>query len=184
MKNKRILLALLALALAVTTALPAAMAYFTTNAQATGSRALKLGGTTTIEETMAEWTKEVTISADDNSQPMWVRARAYSTQTLVIVAEAEGDWAAGGDGWYYFTTPLAKPADGKTAVEKTTQLLVRIDPIKVSGPNEIPDGFDVTVVYESAPVIYKDDGTQYGCMDKDVWSGTVVKTNTQEPAGT
>lgn len=175
MKNKRILLALLALALAVTTALPAAMAYFTTNAQATGSRPLKLGGTTTIEESMAGWVKEITISADENSQPMWVRARAYPAALASITGE-EG-WIDGQDGWWYFTTPLANPQTGD-AQTQTTVLKAEVKPVKVDEVGQIPDGFDVTVIYESAPVLYGEDGKRLDC--KDVWSAEAVTP----PAGT
>lgn len=175
MKNKRILLALLALALAVTTVLPAAMAYFTTNARATGTRPLKLGGSTTITETMAEWTKEVTISAEENSQPMWVRARAYP-EALASITGGEG-WVDGTDGWWYFTTPLANPQTGDAQI-KTTVLKAEVKPVKVEEVGQIPDGFDVTVVYESAPVLYGEDGARLNF--KDAWSEEAVAP----PAGT
>lgn len=185
MKNKRILLALLALALAATTVLPAAMAYFTTNARATGSRQLKLGGTTTITETMAEWTKQVTISADTGSQPMWVRARAYPAELVdSILAETADDWESSEDGWWYFTTPLAKPADNEAAipgtVTDTSRLLVKIEPVKVDEVGQIPDAFDVVVVYESAPVLYGEDGERLDCKDKKVWEAAAAAS----PAGT
>lgn len=175
MKNKRILLALLALALAVATVLPAAMAYFTTNAQATGSRPLKLGGSTTIEEKMAGWVKEITISANADSQPMWVRARAYPEALASITGE--GGWVDGKDGWWYFTTPLANPQTGD-AKTQTTVLKAEVIPVKVEEVGQIPDGFDVTVVYESAPVLYGTDGERLPYQD--AWSAEAVTP----PAGT
>lgn len=179
MKKRRILLALLALALALTTALPAAMAYFTTNARANGTRTLELGGTTTIEEIMAGWQKQVTISADDDSQPMWVRARAYPMDRVSnIESEIEGAWVYGGDkdGWWYFTTPLANPAEDGVSMAATSKLLVTVDPVKVDEVGQIPDGFDVTVVYESAPVLYDTDGTRLDYTNAKVWSSTTTTT--------
>ena len=173
MKNKRILLALLALALAATTVLPAAMAYFTTNARATGTRTLELGGRTTVEEKMEGWVKQLTVSADPDSQPMWVRARAYPDTTDIVVS---GDgWEKQGD-WYYFTTPLANPDTEGTQLS-TSELQVKITPpTVVSG--QTPDAFDVVVVYESAPVLYGEDGERLDCKDPDVWKAAA------SPAGT
>lgn len=175
MKKRRILLALLALALAVSVSIPAAMAYFTTNARAYGSVQIPLGGTTTIEETMGEWSKTLTISADPDSQPMWVRARAYAPDGVALNYTPGEGWTKDGD-WYYYTTPLASvtPAPAGT-VSKTTTLVVAIDPIKVDEVGLVPDGFEVPVIYESAPVLYDENGVRLACNDSKVWSQTITK---------
>lgn len=175
MKNKRILLALLALALAATTALPAAMAYFTTNARATGTRTLELGGRTTIEEEMEGWVKQLTVSADPDSQPMWVRARAYSGASGQYTYIPGDGWEQRGD-WYYFTTPLANPPTEGTLVS-TSKLEVEVTPPPLGG-DQTPDAFDVVIVYESAPVLYGTDGQRLSCDHPDVWKAAAP------PAGT
>lgn len=167
MKKSHTLLAFLALALAVCVSLPGVWAYFTANVRAGGGRTLRLQGDTQMEETFANWNKGITITAQPGTQPVYVRARAYSSYKLVY----EGtDWAPNvpDDGWYYYATPLASPpSDGSETVpawtqEKTAVLTVRIpDPVKVENPGEVPEDFDVTVVYESTPVLYREDGTRY-----------------------
>lgn len=174
MKKKRILLALLALALAVSVSLPAAMAYFTTNARANGTRTLQLGGSTTIEENMAEWVKEITVSAKEDSQPMWVRVSAIPYGDLALDYIPGDGWISGGDGWYYYTTPLANPADGSSAVLKTTLLQIRVDHIKVDEVGMIPEDFDVPVVCESAPVLYSEEGGRLAYNDPMVWTAEIT----------
>lgn len=170
MKKKRILLALLALALAVSVSLPAAMAYFTTNARASGTRTLELGGRTTIEENMAGWSKEITISAEEPSQPMWVRARAYADVATRLTYDAGSNWVHNStDGWWYFTLPLANPA-GEGTVTQTSMLKVTIDPIKVSEVGVVPDGFEVPVVYETVPVSYNENGELLPYNAPGVWA--------------
>lgn len=174
MKKRRILLALLALALAVSVSLPAAMAYFTTNARATGSLPLELGGGTNIEEVMAEWQKQITISANEDSMPMWVRARAYAPDGVGLRYFTGEGWTAGDDGWYYYTIPLANPVLDGTA-GATSILTVAISPFKVEEAGTVPDGFEVPVLYESAPVLYNEDGERLACNDKEVWSQTITR---------
>lgn len=162
MKQAHKLLVLVALVLALTTMLPGALAYFTTNDSASGTGvALKVGNSTTIEETYKDWVKTLTIKNAANSAPVWVRARAYATDPSVIELtykgyEGNSNWEKRDDGWCYLKVPVA--AD--TEAEKLNVLIGTKG--ASTGAPEIPDAdalpFDVTVVYEATPVQYGPDG--------------------------
>lgn len=167
MKKSRIWLAFLALALAVTTVLPGTWAYFTANARAGGGRTVRLQNETEIEESFSfgDWEKKVTITAAEGTQPVWVRARAYSAYGLDYATEGTGWSLDQNDGWYYFNTPLANPvdADGKP-VEPPQWTTTEADVLRVHvqvkdlEPGEVPEDFDVVVVYETTPVTYNEQG--------------------------
>lgn len=190
MKNKRILLALLALALALTTALPAAMAYFTANAQADGGRPIRLGGSTTIEEVLVGWEKQATITAAADSQPMWVRARAYSSYELKITAGAGWKQAEPDDGWYYFSTPLSANAAGNGPIPDTGSVqaadpfTVAIKDQPVAEVGKLPEDFDVVIVYETTPVQYDEKGNATGPTEESVWDTELQNFGAAQGGGT
>lgn len=158
MKNKRVLLALLALCLAVTAVTGSAWAYFTTNTEAVGTKTLQLGSHTTIEEAMAgQWTKQVTITAQANCQPLYVRARAYVIADYPLTYAGEG-WTLASDGWCYYSGQLANPA-AENGGPKDTAVESNVLSISFNtDPTKYPEEFDVPVVYETAPVKYGTDG--------------------------
>ena len=183
MKKRRILLALLALALAVTTVLPAAMAYFSTNARTDGHLTLKLGGTTTIDETFANMVKTVTIAATGEAQPMWVRARAYVAAPFTVTYEASEGWTVDDDGWYYYEKPLASYTS-----PLPDWLTDEADPLKVTihaegiEPEDLPEGFEVPVVYQTTPVQYNEDGTPKEMTTEALWSVPVKTPQSANPS--
>lgn len=186
MKKRHTLLAVLALVLAAATVLTAALAYFTANTRASGGRTLQLGGKTEIKEEMDGWTKSIQISCDPVSQPMYVRARAFSTAENIdseniaahTLAYSGANWTDGGDGWYYYNIPLAnlggeKPVpDGMTS--QTEQLDISIAPPKTAPAGKENEEFDVVVVYETAPVQYNADGTPLGNTDPVIWNTQLI----------
>lgn len=157
MKQARKLLVLLALVLALTTILPTALAYFTTNASAAGSVAVALGSDPSIKEDVDETHgKTVTITNGANSaQPVFVRMRAFASSDMSL-NYSENDtsiWEKKDDGWYYLRQPLA-PGDKQT--------------FYVNFNNPQPgtiDDFDITVVYETTPVVYDKDGNAQANWD-------------------
>ena len=174
MKKSHTLLAFVALALAVTVSLPGAWAYFTANVRAGGGRTVRLGDQTEITETFADWNKQITVAAQPDTQPVYVRARAYSAYPLEYSGEG---WQQNADGWYYYNTPLAKPADDTQTApawtqETTSPLTVGIREVEVSRPGETPEDFDVVVVYEATLVRYNEAGEPYAD-----WSRSMVLQN-------
>lgn len=184
MKKRRILLALLALALAATTVLPAAMAYFSTNARTDGHLTLKLGGRTTVEEeefNFADMQKTVNITATEEAQPMWVRARAYVAAPFEVSYEGSDGWTEGADGWWYYEKPLASYTDDLPGwlTDKAAPLIVKIF-VEGVEPKDLPgymtdEGFEVPVVYQTTPVQYNEDGTPKEMTTEALWS-VPVKT--------
>ncbi|MCI8391705.1 MAG: hypothetical protein HFI35_13770 [Roseburia sp.] len=156
MKKLNICLAILALLLILPAGIGEALAYFTTYTQAKGGYTIELGDQTRthIDESFSNWTKRVTISNEEDSQPVYVRARAYSGSIYQLnYSSAGGKWAPNGnqDGFYYYSDIL-NPG------ERSEELLVKIENIP-EGTDEA--SFNVTVIYEYTPVRYDDDGNPY-----------------------
>lgn len=142
-----------------------AWAYFTTYASAAGSIALSLGEETRIEENISDWTKRVTITSEENSGPVYIRARAFSGSEYPLTYSSEGGtWSDGGDGYWYYDSIL------HGGEQTAGQLLVHIEGI----PEDVSPGtdFHVIVVYESTPVLYGEDGEPYADWTAKVDSGT------------
>ena len=162
MKKTHALAAFLALVLAVTVSLPGAWAYFTANVRAGGGRTVQLQNQTEITEEFADWNKQITITAASGTQPVYVRARAYSTYGLTYTGE--GWQRRDADGWYYYQTPLANPSEAQGAAPAWAQpgaapLNVHIT-VEGAQQGETPEDFDVIVVYETTPVTYNADSSR------------------------
>ena len=172
MKKSHTLPAFLALALAVTVALPATWAYFTANARASGGRTVQITRTGITEE-FANWNKEITITCTSGTQPVYVRARAFSTCPL----EYSGDgWTLNeADGWYYYAAPLIAQPAGGTMQAQANVLNVKIQ-IDGLPEGETPEDFDVAVVYETAPV-YDENGNRCENPRNANWNRTLTTEN-------
>lgn len=172
MKKKRLALILLALGLALTTAIPGALAYFTTTTDAQGGRVLRFGSNTDITEEFGDWTKHVVISSQPVTQPAYVRARAFSVYPLTYSGEG---WTQSGDGWCYYALPIANLGEGETQPAGTVPATAALD-IKITVPDleegTVPEGFEVTVVYETSPVRYTASGEPYPSWQTTVLPGT------------
>lgn len=149
MKQRRIVLAILAFVLVLGASIAPAMAYFTTYTQARGGFTVHLQTTTGIDERFEDWTKYVTIT-NTEGKPVFVRARAFAGSTYELTYGGDG-WTAGADGWYTYDAPLAEG-------QSTAELTVHIGNLPEATENA---QIGVAVVYESTPVLYKEDGTAY-----------------------
>lgn len=163
MKKRRLFLAGLALALALTTALPAALAYFSTNARASGGRTLRLSNSTHIDEEVIDWTKQVTITSEPGSAPVYLRVIAFCSDPKLPLVYSEpggaGSWSPGADGYWYYGPILN---GGETAARLDILINGLADP-SVAGPDAEP--FEVVVAYETTPVQYREDGAPYADWD-------------------
>lgn len=152
MKKNLKFLAVLAVVLVLGSSIGSAWAYFTTYTSARGGYVMKLGDETEIGEKFSEWTKHVSITSDENSEPVYVRAKAFCGSKYTLVYSSENNkWTAGDDGYYYYSDIVY---GGQT----TEELLVKIENVP---EGEDADSFDVVVIYETTPVLYHEDGTPY-----------------------
>lgn len=177
MKSKRFLLAVLVLALVLSAGVGSAWAYFSANASAEGGRTIHVGGGTKIDEYMANWTKHITITYDDTkgSQPVFIRAKVYDPGTYLadITTEVTGTGWELHDGYYYYTKPLSP--ENPDAGELDVAITVTGQPDYDTFIDEY-ESFTVTVVYESAQVLYGEDGKLLDPWAEDVWKQTITRT--------
>ncbi len=176
--SKLIAPALVAAALVAAAAVPA-WAYFTASDYASGTLPVK-GVSTNIKEYYGEGVKEVVVHNNEDSVPVWVRARAYSASELQVEITADG-WTDAGDGWYNYNQILqpGEDADDKPLVCKITWPFHPDDvaddgtvvttgtgsdtPGEDSGTSEVTvstargTNYNIVVVYEAQPVKYDAD---------------------------
>lgn len=167
MKKAKYLLTLLAAGTILTAGIGQAMAYFTTYVEAEGNFTIRLGDETKIVEKFENWVKELRVSNEEGSEPVFIRAKAfYAPDTLELTYSGEG-WSKGDtDDYYYYNIPV-------NAGETTESLSVAIKNI----PQDVAKGdvFNVIVIYESTPVLYHEDGTAYAD-----WNSELVVTGRTE----
>lgn len=149
MKKKTMILAVLAVVLVLTASLGSAWAYFTASTEASGGYKITLNTGVTPDESFSDWTKHVTVTANEDSMPVFVRAIAYAGSQYKLDYLGE-DWELGADGYYYYKNVL-------NASESTSELLIAIG--NVPDDALVGDAFNVIVKYESTPALYNEDGT-------------------------
>lgn len=142
MKNRKLLMTLIAVILCVTVSIGIAAAYFTDYESARGGAKINLSGQTWIEEEFKDGKKIVTIS-NYGETDMIVRVMIYGDERYLEVSDA-ANWKKGSDGAYYYTSIL-KPGD------KTEPRLVAEIKKHKAGDE---DDFDVIVVHEGSRVVY------------------------------
>ena len=81
---------------------------------------------------------------------------------LTYTPQVNGDWADGGDGYWYYTKAL-------NGGETTSEIAVRIPEQLVGGDKD----FNVVVVYESAPILNDDNGNPLAYNDVTIWTHQV-----------
>ncbi len=168
MKRKDLLLTVLAAVLALTAAIGAAHAYFTTYITARGGYHLLLGKEIVFSETPTSADKTVTIQSDANSGPLYVRVKA------IVAAQYADKLAYSGDNWiledgYYYYTPVLEP--GQTA----DALYLGVRDVLSSALDEEQTEINIIVVYECAPVLFDEDGSPYDYNDPLIWAQTLLE---------
>lgn len=184
MNKRKWVLVLLTFALILSASIQPAIAYFTTYVRAKGGHPVSIGDTTTIEETFKDWTKTVVIRNKEGSEPVFIRAKVIYTDLsgkLGFTAAGTGWTALQADGYYYYSS--ANPTTSTITVDKRTVNAMAgltpldggkgTDPLIVTITNrpadpEKGDTFSVTVLYESTPVRYQENGTAYANWDATI----------------
>ena len=125
-----------------------------------------------IQEDFKDWTKTVSIENTEGS-PVWIRARAYAGVTYPLVVTGESGWYDGGDGWWYYSAPVAD-------FETTANLYVSITGIPAADAEDHQfASFNVAVVYESTRVHYGEDGEPLAAD----WNAVLDTGTAAPPAG-
>ena len=162
MKKRDIFLAAFAAALVAAAAVDSAWAYFTTYAEAQGGYPISLGDETRVEEEFSDWTKHVSITSAEGSEPAYVRVKAFSgSQYDLVYSDGKGKWTPGDGGYYYYSDIV----EGGESTEPLD--------IKIEGIPEDAEEFNVVVVHESTPVQYDGDGKPYADWTVKLDAGTV-----------
>jgi hypothetical protein len=168
-RNKHtISLAVCALALAAGLTVKPAMAYFTDYVEASGAVPITIADPEAeISEGFGNWTKRITIT-NNGTEPCFVRVKAIAAEkyTLTFLAEDSTDWTDGGDGYYYYSEPLAASGDADNK-DTTKELDIRIDGVSDTDTEE----FNVVIIQEATKVLYDANGNAYPA-DWELASGT------------
>ena len=174
MKKRNLILAGIAAGMILTASVPSALAYFTTYVSAKGMKDVVLQDRTELEEPEPEnWTKVITIKADADSEPVYVRANAFAPDDYTLTFSGTG-WSQGEGGWYYFSTPISKGGAAEA-------LNVKIDKNGGFGKEDIGENFNVVVVYEYTPVLYREDTLEpYADWSKSVEYHETVNSEVTE----
>ncbi len=172
MKKKQIFLGFLAAGLVLASSVGSAWAYFTTYVEARGGEVISLGDETVVKEKFSEWTKEIRITSDADSEPVYVRAKAFCSAydfEYIDPSENKDKWAPGADDYYYYSEILKGGSE-------TTELLVHIK--DVPGDEVDQKDFNMVVIYETTPVQYGENGEPLPASEID-WSGKLDITRVE-----
>ena len=167
MQIKRpLFLAVAALILVGTLTVGSAMAYFTTYSSAKGSVQMHMGFTETIpHEDVDSKGKHITIE-NTGDYDCFVRVRAFAPSEIALTYQSEDfGWTDGGDGFWYYDEIL--PAGEMTK----TKLNVSYTFPKAEDEDS-PESFNIVVIQECTPVLYKADGTAYAD-----WTNVITDSN-------
>lgn len=147
------ILAAVALLSVLAAGIGGAGAYFTDRAEGSQNHTVRLGDSTTVQETTVDWNKQVTITNSATSdQAVWVRAQAFAGSDIQSLLQYGGTgWAAGEGGWYYYASPVQP---GQAASVLNVQIPEQNLPKADEGLT-----FNVIVVYETTPAL-DIDGTE------------------------
>ena len=99
-KHKNLILTALAAALLLAGPVGSALGYFTANTGAVGSKTIEMGDTTTVTENFSEWTKHVAVTSEEDSQPVYIRIKAFcGSEYSLVYSDEDGSWTPGSEGY-------------------------------------------------------------------------------------
>lgn len=139
------------------------MAYFTTYASAKGGYELAAGPKTEIHEEIDGLKKHIRIE-NTGEGDCFVRVKIFAGGLTDISCPPEGgNWQEGEGGYWYYGKILAP---GETTDGLTASITIP------EGMEGMADNFNVIVVQECTPVLYRKDGTPYGDWNRKTQKGT------------
>lgn len=150
MNKKTIGLVAAALMLVATIGVGSALAYFTTFSVANGGKTLELNFTKSNIDEEIDFDKKIIQIENIGDTATYVRIKPLSGDKHPVAMESEetrGSWKVADDGYYYYKDIL-QPGDTTSSITFSFSL-------------EGNESFNVIIVQESTPVLYKADGTPY-----------------------
>ena len=171
MKHISLPLASVAVALVIAMGIAPAWAYFTDSSTASGTLTLDSPKfVPDIKEWYGQRVKHVVITnSDEATMPIYVRVRVYVPQALTAKI-AGTNWTGPVDEWYEYSEIVAPGgATGELTVELTFPPVQSPEAPKGA---VVGDNYNVVVVYQATPVLYKSDGTPYADWSYTLDSGT------------
>lgn len=161
-------MAMAAMILVGTLTVKSAMAYFTTYASAKGSMQMHMGFTETVpREEVDSKGKHITVE-NVGDYDCFVRVRAFAPTEITLTYQAEDSgWTDGGDGFWYYDQILSAGKSTDTALNVSYTFPKTED-------EDSPEEFNIVVIQECTPVLYKADGMAYAD-----WTNTI--TDREEP---
>ena len=157
MNRKNRLLVFVSLALLVIVMVPNAFAYFSTYTQTKGMKKINLKDESHInEEKVENGIKEIVITADPNSEPVFIRVKAIHINTIATSKSETAaspynpkDWTQNDDDYYYYKYPI-DGSDDTTGILNSAKLNLKVE-IPSTEADKIGDKVHVVVVYEAIP---------------------------------
>lgn len=141
MRKSRLVILAAAVVLIMALTLPAALGYFSTYVRIPGTKTVHLSDGDKMKEENVSGSKHVVITADEDSDPIFVRVKAFAPTDIEdkLVYEGKG-WTKGADGWWYYDEPLSK--GGSAAID------ISLPDIEIDKAT-----FNVVVLHEYVPAI-------------------------------
>ncbi len=160
MKNKKLLLALLAVIMILCVSIGPALAYFSAYTVAEGKKTVKVVPDTTITEKTRTESQKVLFVTNSGDAPCFVRAKAFAGGGVTLGTTGGNGWAAQNSEGYWVYTSVLMPG------EPTNTLTIPISNVSTSPKDG--DGFNIAVVYESTTAIWDDaEGKYIAGWDRD-----------------
>lgn len=194
MRRNRFCLAVLGVVLAVLVCgmnIGSAWSYFTANASVEGALTIKVTPDTDITEEWDDGTKHVVITNNENSVPVFVRAKVYANPKYIDTIAGTNWVGPRDDGWVYYTevvepgsqteellvkivfpvnpsTNLTNEEGGKALEGNATpEQRAALEAAAEEAANREGENFNVIVVYEATPAQYDADGNLLDPWDAD-----------------
>ena len=172
MNRKNRLLVFVSLALLVIVMVPNAFAYFSNYTQTKGMKKINLKDESHInEEKVENGIKEIVITADPNSEPVFIRVKAIHINTIKTSKSKTAastynpaDWTQNGD-YYYYKNPIDGSND-TTGILNSAKLNLKVE-IPSTEADKIGDKVHVVVVYEAIPASRSEN-------NPELWNNTSI----------
>ncbi len=154
--KKYLLIAAAALLMIGAAAVSPAMAYFTDTHTASGMVTLSLGDSNVKPDESFDGMNKLITVTNTGDYAVFVRVKAIygSNCTVTLDAASSSGWSDGGDGYYYYASPLAGKTKDTSVGESSSQLKL----IVAAKEDTTADSFNVIILEEATRVRYDSNG--------------------------
>ncbi len=154
--KKYLLIAAAALLMIGAAAVSPAMAYFTDTHTASGMVTLSLGDSNVKPDESFDGMNKLITVTNTGDYAVFVRVKAIygSNCTVTLDAASSSGWSDGGDGYYYYASPLAGKTKDASVGESSSQLKL----IVAAKEDTSADSFNVIILEEATRVRYDSNG--------------------------